>query len=730
MNALTRWSIRAPKVVIALWLTAAIACAPLALLLPGALKAGGFNDPRGDATVAQQAIQRDFHEAPSTLQVVLHSPRDVTTSVAAVSTALRTLPHLASVSDYRTNPSWLSADRHTTFVDVGFSADETTVENLVTRTHDVALRASTGVAVSVTGGPALNFALNVQSQRDVERAELLAFPLLFLVLFLVFRSVAAMLVPAALAGMVIAVTEGIGYLVARQSGLSILFSNAVSMIGLAVAVDYSLFILKRYREELGEGGDVRRSIERAFGTAGHSVLFSGLSVVVALCGLFIPRIMVFTSIALGGALVTAVALGATATLLPAVLCLLGHNINWGSVRARRHFSKARATPRLAGVRGRPAVLVVVLLIGFGFAALPISSIRLQVPVASASILPAGTEARTGMTLLQDNLALRNLFPVEVLLRTPASTGSPSLESAVRKVTAVIRSSPDVASVTSVEDLHLAGSVLGSSGDADGAPLPAAVGERLDGLWAHDGLSLVTRVLVVPSEGPDADSTHALVRRLRVTIPAALSGVTVQVAGATAQGVDFDNKVRSSMLPILAAVSLATLLLLAWAFSSWLLPLAALAFNGLVVSGSLGLLTLWFQNGRGQAINSVTPLLLFAVMFGLSMDYMVIMISRMRELYRAGHSHDEAVLDGLRRTAGLVNGAAVIMVTVFLSFGTAKITIVQQLGFGLAIAVCLDAVVVRMLLMPAALRLLGARIWGRRVRRTTGTPRTAPLSGVS
>jgi putative drug exporter of the RND superfamily len=190
-------------------------------------------------------------------------------------------------------------------------------------------------------------------------------------------------------------------------------------------------------------------------------------------------------------------------------------------------------------------------------------------------------------------------------------------------------------------------------------------------------------------------------------------VKVQVTGATAQGADFDQALTRAFPLIIAAVALVTLLLLALAFGSLTLPLIALALNAVVVTASMGVLVRLFQSGHDQSINSVTPVLLFAVTFGLSMDYMVIMLSRMREFFRAGLDHKAAVIAGVGRTAGMVNGAAAIMVAVFISFSTAQISIVRELGVGLAVAIALDALVIRLLVMPAVLLLIGPRMWGKR-----------------
>jgi RND superfamily putative drug exporter len=715
MNSWTRFCLDRPRTVIGLWVIFVLVMGGLALSLPDALKAGGFNNPRGSAAIGQSILTSAFKEAPNSLQVVLHDPgAPVSPAAVRAGAALRGFEHVSSVQDFTTNPGWLSRDGHTTFLQVGFSSDDDTTQNLVPQVHDSAVRAAGdgGVTVEVTGAPALNYALNLQSAKDATHAELIAFPLLFVVLFLVFRSVPATLIPVSIAGLSIVVSHGLGYLFTRITDVEILYTNVVSLIGLAVAVDYCLFIIKRYREELAAGLALRPALVRAMATAGHSVVFSGLVVVAALCTLFIPRMMVFSSVALAGAVVTLTALALTMTLLPAVLTLLGAKISWGNVRLP-HLTFAARLPRpnLSRLRHRPVLVLAVLVPAFLILAAPMSGIRLQVPVASASILPPGTQARTGFERIDSQLGLRNLFPIEIVMSAPVTGGPGPLLAAAGSAAARAAAQPQTLQVLALPGLSLPAATLTEATAGDLSSLTAPERATFQQVWTRSGGDYVTRVLVVPRSGPDTVAAHVLAASFR-DWPKDVTGNTVHVhvTGATAQGTDFDTVVRHS-LPIVVLVSaLATFILLRWAFKSWLAPLLALAFNALVVTASLGLLTLIYQNGLDEPINSVTPLLLFAVMFGLSMDYMVIMMSRMREFYVDGSSHKEAVDRGLSRTAGLVNSAAIIMVAVFLSFGVAKISIVQQLGYGLAIAVLLDSVVIRLLVMPAALHLIGPRVW--------------------
>ena len=723
MNKIIRWSIGRPKSVVAGWLLLILIAAPFAAQLTGALVAGGFTAPNGEAAKAQATLVRAFHQPPNSQLVVLYDPTgDVAGSVPAVADASR-ISGVTSVEDYRANPKWLSGDGHTTMIEVDFSTGDTTVQNLTPALESaVKAAAAPGVQTDVTGEPALNYQLNEESGKDATRAELIAFPVLLVVLLLVFRSVAAMVVPLVLAGATLAVAEAAGYGFAHLTDVNSLYENIVSMVGLAVSVDYSLFIIKRHREELAAGLPVRQALERTMRTVGHSVLISALAVISALCSLFIPGAMAFTSIALGGATVALIAAAIVLTLLPAVLALLGERINWGSVGRRRPAAATadpgigaagRADERLGQrVLRRPALVLAVLVAGFAVLAYPATRLIWEVPVASASVLPAGDTARVGLERVeQSSIGFRGLFPTQVVLTAPTDDAA-GLIAATARISTYAATAPGSVGATSVTTLGVPAAELPTLLASDGAGLPSTTRAALGKLWTESDGELVTQIVVTAADTPDTVSAHTLVAELRQHASADVgAGVTEQVAGATASGSDFDALVRSSAPLVVLTVALLSLLILSLAFRSVLLPLLALAFNSLVVAGSLGFLALTSAGGE-HIINSVTPLMLFAVMFGLSMDYMVVMISRMREEYLAGKSHREAVLTGLARTAGLVNGAAVIMVAVFLAFLSANISVVRELGVCLAAAVVLDALVIRRFVMPATLILLGRRVWGR------------------
>lgn len=727
---------RAPRLVLTAWVILVAVAAALALQLDGALSGGGFTAPRAEALVTQAGIERDFGDAPNQVVVVLDGDDAISPAAIDETTALLTEHGAVSVTTPGQRPDYASADGRTVVITAGFDGDNTVAQNLTPDLQEGVSDLAGGVDGYVTGQPALDYQLNAHSKEDALRAELIVFPVLIVVLLIVFRSVAAAVVPLLIAGSSLAIALGVGYLIARETDVSNLYSNIVSMIGLAVSVDYSLFIVKRFREELSHGRSVRDAVDVAMARAGHSVLFSGAAVIVALAALLVPRVMAFTSIALGGMIVTAVALVLTHTVLPSLLILLGRRIDWGRVplpsrRPRRASGSTAAdsTSTGTGMRGRPsptramsAVVALVGVVGLLAVSSPALGLSLQSPVASATVLPEDDPARIGLDVAAARIGVDDLFPLQVVI---GADDASELVDDVATASRLLQEHADVASVTSVTTSGIDPALLPALLSSDEAPA------ELGALWAEGSAGTVARLLVTTDDGPDSVEAHDLVREIRDELPDELgSSSTVAVAGATAQGLDFDETLVDSLPTIAVLVFVATFLLLIVAFRSVTLSLLALAFNALVVGASLGALTLVQSLTSDVPLNSVTPVLLFAVMFGLSMDYMVIIIARIAETYERGAVFGSAVTDGLRATRPMINSAALIMIVVFLAFMTGQISIVREIGLGLAIAVALDAVVIRTIVLPSVLRAIGPGVFGARSRRRRSQPQTAGGNLVS
>ncbi len=706
---LSSLAIAHPRKVIAFWVGFLLLGGVLALGLNGEVKAGGFNDPRGEAFVGQQVKERAFDDPPNTAQIVLSAATPITErTLDEVRQAASSIDGVTGTVDSRTAPVLTTPDGTTQVVDVAFSVDNTTTQNRIETLRAAVADSLTDdrVTSSVTGAPALDYDLNAQSKKDALHAEMIAFPLLIIILLVVFQSVGPVLVALAVAAVSLAGVQGIGYLLARVTDISNLYVTGASLIGLAVSVDYSIFILKRFREGLDAGQDAHTAALSADATAGRAVRFGGIAVIAALAALFISRNMVFSTIALSGIVVTVIALAATATLLPAVLSLTGSKLFFGNFRIPGRRRRAGGD-RLGLALRHPRWTATIVAAALALLALPMSTIELQVPVASADVLPESADSRRALDQLDGKIDARQLFPVEVVIATPSTDGIGSAYAASTQIVDAARTSGRVTSVIALTDLDTDLSTLDDQMSTDGQIL-AADGTGRPLARTVDGTTF-TRVIVYSTEPPDSTRTHDLVDTLRAATDDL--AVTTYVTGATAQGADFDLLVATSIPWIVGAVLVISVLLLGWTFRSRWLPLIAVALNALVVSAALGILTLLWRWWHSESINSVTPVLMFAIIFGLSMDYMVVMVSRMQEEYAHHPEHLTAISRGSAKTARLVLSAAIIMIGVFLSFLVAEVDIVQQLGIGLAIAVALDALIVRPFLMPATMAALGPRIWG-------------------
>ena len=472
-------------------------------------------------------------------------------------------------------------------------------------------------------------------------------------------------------------------------------TNVTTMIGLAVGIDYSLLIIQRYREERSRGLDKLSAIEKAGGTANRTVLFSGITVVLALIGMLLVPFSIFISVGVGAILATLVAIGAALTLLPAILGLLGDRVNKGRVPFMMKGQGADEEARTGGfwdrvahiVMGRPIVSFV--LAGALMIVLAIPFFDISLGFNGVGTLPDDLEVKQGFLILDEEFSAGEVTPAEIIIE--GAIDSPSVQGGIGRLTELI------------------------SNDLQGAfntPDPLEVSGARD-----------LALLSVPVNG-DADSEFAraaIVRLREDYIPSAFAGVPGQVlvGGATAGSEDFSAQVRSSAPVVFGFVLALSFILLMLVFRSIVVPLKAIILNVLSVGAAYGLLVAVFQKGwgndifgfqRAETIEPWIPLFLFAVLFGLSMDYHVFMLSRIRERFDQTGNNRESVSFGLRATAKLITGAALIMVAVFGGFASGELVAFQQMGFGLAVAILLDATIVRSVLVPSTMALLGRANW--------------------
>jgi RND superfamily putative drug exporter len=546
-----------------------------------------------------------------------------------------------------------------------------------------------GYEVLVTGDATLSRDLTKLSESDLQKGEAIGIPIALVILVIVFGAVVAALLPVLLAVFAIVVGIAAIALIGTISPLSFFAVNMLTFMGLAVGIDYCLFIVSRFREERARGLDIEAAIERSAGTAGRAVMFSGLTVVLALVGMLIVPTQIFISLAVGAIVVVLITMVAALTLLPAVLRLLGDRVNRGRIplltRAAREDARdgiwARAVRAAMHRPGLSATVACVLLL---IAAIPVLSINTG--AAGISSLPDSLGAKQGFVVLNRNFSAGAVTPADIVVDGPVGTA---------KIDAAITS--------------LTGDLAGDS--RFGRPT----------VDQHPQQQLAVISVPVAGDSTSEEAEDAVNTLRNQAIPAAFdgTGANVYVTGATAINLDFID-ITDTYLPIVFSLVLGlSFILLLIAFRSVVVPLTSIVMNLLSVAAAYGLLVFVTQEGHGAGlfgfhvvptIEAWIPLFLFSVLFGLSMDYQVFLLSRIRERYDLTGNTREAVTYGIGSTAHLITGAALIMVVVFAGFASGDMVMFQQMGFGLGVAILVDATIVRVVLMPAVMELLGDRNW--------------------
>ena len=532
------------------------------------------------------------------------------------------------------------------------------------------------------------------AEEGLQQGESVGLAVALVVLVFVFGAVLAGLIPIILAVMAIVIALGAAALFGLVFDLPFFIANITTMIGLAVGIDYSLFTVSRYREERATGLDKLDAITHAGATASRAVFFSGLTVVVALTGMLLLPNTIYRSIGLGAILVVIIAVAASLTLLPAVLALMGDKIDALRIRGRRSGAqqrRGRFWDRITGtVMRRPVVSLLVAAGTLVIAAVPYLSI--DEGFSGVSTLPDEAESKQAFLVLEREFSGGLGSPVEIVIDGDITT---SVTASIEHMQAALAADPSF------------------------GPSTVEVSETSD-------LALISTPLSGDIAGNDALDA---IRELRATlVPQVFDDVPVEVlvGGDTAYNLDYlDQATRYTPIVFLLVLGL-SFVLLTVAFRSLVIPAKAIAMNLLSVGAAFGLLVLFFQRGVGpeifkdiagwlgfgqvEAIEAGLPLFIFAILFGLSMDYHVFLLSRIRERFDHTGDNTESVAYGLRTTGALITGAAAIMVAVFAGFAAGPLVGLQQMGFGLAVAVALDATIVRTVLVPATMKLLGNRNW--------------------
>ncbi|HTJ70755.1 MAG TPA: MMPL family transporter [Actinospica sp.] len=703
--ALGGWSATHRKTAVFGWLLFVI----LATVIGGAVGQKQLTDAQQGVGTSAQALQI-LHDAglsdPASEMVLVHS----TTSTADAAGFRQAVDQVTSAvhgagqttniqSPYSTG--LISKDRHYALVEFDMTGDAATAGDRVQPVLDAVARvqaANPGVQINEVGDASGDHWVNQTLGTDFKRAEWTAVPLAFGILLAAFGALIAALLPVLLAVTAFMAALGLLDVISHAVPQSSSSNSVMLLMGLAVGVDYCLFYLRRERQERAAGRDPKQALSVAAATSGHSVLVSGLTVMVAMAGMFITGMHIFEGFALASILVVAIAMVGSVTVLPALLAMLGDRIDWGRRKAKRHRP---AKPN--GGRVWNATMAKVLNHPKGFAGVAAAFlILLAIPALGlrTQSLDVNQQLPSSAPLVQTFNAISTEFP---------ASPSPGM---------IVVQTPDVTSNAVAEGI----AAFKSQAAADGA-----LGSGPVQVMKYPAQHVVKILFPVAGQGRDAQAVASLNTLRGTVLPHTLGAIphtTAVVGGSLAFSTDFNDQLGRTIMPVFLFVLGVTFLVMLLAFRSWVISTTAIVLNLLSTGAAYGVMVAVFQHGWGAslvgtkpvgALESWIPLFVFVVLFGLSMDYHVFVVSRIREAHDRGLSTKDAVAHGLRATAGTITSAAAIMVAVFAVFGTLSMQDFKQLGIGLGVAILLDATVIRVLLLPTVMTLLGERNWRRKER---------------
>ena len=783
-------------VILLSWATLLVASVFFAPGLSGRLKGGGFEGSNSEAERVQELMSKDFGVSPATLIVVFDGDglsarsEKFRSAEARALEGVREMPEVRNVSTYADthDPHFISRDGEKSYAVIAFSVSLDETRNIVDQVRGKVR--SEDLETYVTGAPAVYQDLEDASNEDIKQAEKYAFPFALLILVIAFGTVAAAGVPILIGGASVLTTLAALYFLAGSYDMSVFVLTLSTMLGLGLGIDYALFGVSRYREEL-ENYPVSEAVTRMVATAGRSIFFSGTAVLIGLSGLLFFPFMFMRSIGVAGVMVVFVSVSTALTLLPALLGVLGHRVNWFPVRRRRAVGTGFWSRSAGAVMRRP--LVVILLVAIVLATLLYPVTHMKVGIPEASVLPQKYESRTGDDILKSEFGYANLNPMEIVATLPEDPLSAAGLADAKELGERVQKTGEISHLESIYTVskaaarsyaeRVAHARVAAKAESD-RKVNEAVEQQLDALRMQYGFvppeaeariraeaerraakELKRRLPTLPegvsAEGeitprgvanflklPQARESEELQRAInsyvagdRILLQAATKanpytesayaavddvravqapeGVSFLVGGLSAGQKDFIASLYGKAPYAVAFVLGVTYLILLLTFRSVFIPLKAVVVNILSLTASFGAIVFVFQDGNLSGplhftplgfVDATLPILMFCTIFGVSMDYEVFLLSRIKEAYENGDSNAASVAKGLVATAGIITSAAAIIVVVTGAFTFTGIILTKAVGLGLAVAVFVDATIIRVLLVPATMRILGDWNW--------------------
>ncbi|MCH9014906.1 MAG: MMPL family transporter [Gemmatimonadetes bacterium] len=740
MKGLARFVVKYPYLVIGVWVVAWVLAVPRASRISGVLRVEGHSGTLTEAKRADSIINQTFDTPVSEFFVITVSGEQTVDDpqferiLRTISVAAADQSYISRVVSYLDTPDagLISTDRKATFIIAVLDPADSVqpldrVPEFRQLVHRAVDRLFFGVdyEVHVTGGPALGYDARKVAVEDSRRGEEQALPLVAIVLILAFGALVAAVIPLVIGVVAITLSLALVHVASAIQPMSVFVLNIVTMVGLAVGIDYSLLIVTRFREELNHGFGKKEAAQRTVHTAGKAVVTSGLTVAVGFASLLITSISDTRSVGVGGMIVVTVAVLLTTTLLPAVLALLGRSIDMPKALASKlvwYHAPSRWERWAKWLARHPWRAIVMGGVLIGTITWPVTQIKIGLP--REGWFPSETESGDGARALERVGSRGSLQPLRVLLIAPEGqkiVGSGYLRG-LKRLSDSIKNDPRVSQVRGPVDLQTRFSLFRLSmlySDLDAAR--NRYPEFFESYISPDGKTTIMDVILSDTTSMTGSMDAARrIRRIAGNGIRGLDSVEISVTGFAASAVDLQKQLLAEFPLVIVLVLTVTAVMMFIAFQSVLVPLKAVVMNSLSVGGAFGLTVLVFQQGVGvslfglngpiEAMYVVIPILIFPVVFGLSMDYEIFLLSRIKEAYERTRDNDQATMEGLSSTASVITSAATIMIIVFGAISFSRVLGVQLLGFGLAVAVFLDATIIRMVLVPAIMHIAGDWNW--------------------
>lgn len=692
MRFLSNLVMRYYKAILIAWLILFIGLGFLAIRLPGLLEGDGFNTD-GEHQKVMEELMETFDLPAETLFVVFDNTSDATIKKTLAN--IEDLHIAESIQSPLDDPA-LYKD-HVAYAMLHFNSDTNGVVDKLRETIDGEK------GVTLTGGAAINEDINSASQKDLVNAETIGLPIAIIVLLLAFGGVVAAVIPLLVGVITVVSTFGLMTLFSSTMDLSIFVMNIIPMLGLALSIDFALLLINRYKEELLKQS-VQNAVSTAIQTAGRSIIFSAVCVFIGLGAMLVMNVDIFQNIALGGMLVVFMAVLASITLLPSILLLLKGHINKWTILRVKPGASTRWRNFAAFVMKRPVTLIVVALIVLGIGIIPVKDMELAIPQVDS--LPISYDSRQAYELMDDEFGLGDQSTIYIIAeRKDGWDNTKGLEE-IKNLEDQLLADKDVDSVNTIFTASEIPTVEQWEQSMQVPEIKAQLTPLTESFIQEDKL-LMPVTLNLNGSSTEAQDWAREWSEKDV-------GVDIMLGGHPKFNQEIFDEIFDKVGFLLAIILGSTFVILMIAFRSILIPLKAIIMNVIGLSSTFGILVYIFQYGHfgieETTIALIIPVIVFSLVFGLSMDYEVFLISRIQEEYAKNLDNTAATIDGLTSTSKIITSAALIMIVITGAFAFTDVMPVKQIGVGIAIAVAIDASIIRLLLVPSLMKLFGKWNW--------------------